>query len=186
MQALTPLNSQERSCRVSFEAILSLPSFCSKLQPCPSTRPSACRTFEHTLASQSLIFHPLYLRSVFTLAHPSGPGPRTLERPGRHCSLPLSSEMLPFASVLITIATLSAAFASRLNSRPYALKERHVVPKHWTRLGRAPADALLDLRIALKQSQFGELERHLNEGNRPTFHIGVGSIIIKMLQLHMK
>lgn len=72
--------------------------------------------------------------------------------------------MVVFGSFLITIATLSTAYGSRLNSRPYAVKERHVVPKHWTRLGRAPANTVLELQIALKQSKFDELERHLNEG----------------------
>lgn len=72
--------------------------------------------------------------------------------------------MVAFGSVLITFATLSTAFGSRLSSRPYAVKERHVIPKKWTRLGPAPADALLELRIALKQSKFDELERHLYEG----------------------
>ena len=76
--------------------------------------------------------------------------------------------MVAFGSVLITFATLSTAFGSRLSSRPYAVKERHVVPKKWTRIGRAPADAILELRIALKQSQFNELERHLYEGKLPS------------------
>ncbi|QDS78055.1 hypothetical protein FKW77_003343 [Venturia effusa] len=71
--------------------------------------------------------------------------------------------MVPFASILVTFTALSTTFASRLNSRPYAVKERHVVPEQWTRLGRAPADTVLELRIALKQSQFDELERHLIE-----------------------
>lgn len=71
-----------------------------------------------------------------------------------------SSTMVSFTTLLITLATLSTA----LSSQPYAVKERHVVPKQWTRLGRAPANAVLELRIALKQSQFDELERHLNEG----------------------
>jgi tripeptidyl-peptidase-1 len=72
--------------------------------------------------------------------------------------------MVTFGSVLIIFTTLSTVFGSRLNSRPYAVKERHVVPKKWTRLGRAPADAILELQIALKQSKFDELERHLYEG----------------------
>lgn len=82
------------------------------------------------------------------------------------CALRLFSKMLPFGSVLFTFGTLStaSAFGRHLSSQPYAVKERHVVPKQWTRLGRAPADTVLELRIALKQSQFDKLERHLNEG----------------------
>lgn len=72
--------------------------------------------------------------------------------------------MVAFGSVLIIFTTLSTVFGSYLNSRPYVVKERHVVPKKWTRLGRAPADAILELQIALKQSKFDELERHLYEG----------------------
>lgn len=72
--------------------------------------------------------------------------------------------MVAFGSVLITFATLSAAFGNRFSSRSYAVKERHVVPKQWTRIGRAPANTILELRIALKQSKFDELERHLYEG----------------------
>jgi tripeptidyl-peptidase-1 len=76
--------------------------------------------------------------------------------------------MVAFGSVLITFSTLSTVFGSRLSSRPYAVKERHVVPQKWTRLGRAPADTILELRIALKQSRFDELERHLYEGQLPS------------------
>ncbi|RDI79773.1 hypothetical protein Vi05172_g10283 [Venturia inaequalis] len=72
--------------------------------------------------------------------------------------------MVSFTTLVITLATLSTA----LSSQPYAVKERHVVPKQWTRLGRAPANAVLELRIALKQSQFDELERHLNEVSDPS------------------
>jgi tripeptidyl-peptidase-1 len=46
----------------------------------------------------------------------------------------------------------------------YSIRERHVVPKGWTRTGPAPANAIVNLRIALKQSRFDELERHLLEG----------------------
>lgn len=72
------------------------------------------------------------------------------------------SKMVAFGPVLLAFATLSTG--SRLSSRPYAVKERHVVPKHWTRLGRAPAGTVLELRIALKQSNFDELEKNLYEG----------------------
>jgi tripeptidyl-peptidase I len=75
--------------------------------------------------------------------------------------------MVAFGSVLITFGTISTSLGNPLSSRPYAVKERHIVPQKWTRLGRAPADAVLELRIALKQSKFDELERHLYEGQFP-------------------
>ncbi|KAI4253479.1 MAG: hypothetical protein L6R42_007567 [Xanthoria sp. 1 TBL-2021] len=39
----------------------------------------------------------------------------------------------------------------------------------WTRIRPAPADHVVKLQIALKQSQFDELERHLYEGESPVF-----------------
>ena len=47
---------------------------------------------------------------------------------------------------------------------PYAIKERHQVPRQWSYAGPAPAGHLMTLQIGLKQSQFAELERHLYEG----------------------
>lgn len=47
---------------------------------------------------------------------------------------------------------------------PYALKDSHIVPAKWTELGPASPSHKIELRIALKQDQFHELERHLYEG----------------------
>lgn len=41
------------------------------------------------------------------------------------------------------------------------------MPKTWRRRGLAPTDYMLNLRIALKQGNFAELERHLNQGKTP-------------------
>ncbi len=73
------------------------------------------------------------------------------------------------ASILLTVAVAAqAVFANPIKPisvrTAYAVKEKHWVPKRWTKVGRAPADAVLNLQIGVKQSQFGELERHLNEG----------------------
>jgi len=67
---------------------------------------------------------------------------------------------------VFSVATLiSTVLGNPVSSRSsYAVRERHVVPKGWTRTGPAPADAIVDLRIALKQSRFNELEAHLLEG----------------------
>ncbi|KAI4160428.1 MAG: hypothetical protein LQ342_005752 [Letrouitia transgressa] len=49
----------------------------------------------------------------------------------------------------------------------YAVKESHHVPRKWSRVGEAPANGIIHLEIALKQSRFEELERHLYEVSDP-------------------
>lgn len=54
---------------------------------------------------------------------------------------------------------------SPINSRsPYGVKDSHFVPSKWSAVGAAPAEHTIELKIALKQDQFHELERHLYEG----------------------
>lgn len=81
--------------------------------------------------------------------------------------------MLPVIanSVLLTLLSIASAVeaspwrASPLRSRtPYAVKDTHHVPKQWSKISSAPKDHILNLQIALKQSKFDELERHLYEG----------------------
>jgi hypothetical protein len=69
-------------------------------------------------------------------------------------------------SVFLTVAVaVQAVFGSPVQSRTaYAVKETHRVPRKWVKMGRAPADKMLNLQIGVKQGQFGELERHLYEG----------------------
>jgi len=69
-------------------------------------------------------------------------------------------------SILLTIAAAAqAAFGTPIQLRTeYAVKGAHPVPRQWTKLGRAPREQMLHLQIGVKQSQFGELERHLYEG----------------------
>ena len=63
------------------------------------------------------------------------------------------------------LAASTAILSSPLHSRTeYAVKDTHTVPSNWDEVGPAPAHKLLHLHIGLKQSQFGELERHLYEG----------------------
>lgn len=50
---------------------------------------------------------------------------------------------------------------------PYNVKETHSAPSKWTKLGRAPPQHKLHLKIGLKQNNFEELSRHLNEGIAP-------------------
>jgi tripeptidyl-peptidase-1 len=70
------------------------------------------------------------------------------------------------ASILLTIAVaVNGVFGSPIESRTaYAVKETHRAPRKWTKMGRAPVDAILNIQIGVKQSQFGELERQLYEG----------------------
>lgn len=63
------------------------------------------------------------------------------------------------------LAAQSAVASAVVRSRSsYAVKERHNVPRKWKRVARAPSEGIIKLNIALKQSQFEELERHLYEG----------------------
>ncbi|KAH6692118.1 tripeptidyl peptidase-like protein [Leptodontidium sp. MPI-SDFR-AT-0119] len=55
----------------------------------------------------------------------------------------------------------------------YTLKERHHVPRSWSRVGPAPAQHMIQLQIGLKQGQFSELERQLYEVSDPR-HIRYG------------
>lgn len=68
--------------------------------------------------------------------------------------------MRPF--ILFGAGLLGLCAANRLNRR-YAIKERHEVPPGFTREGDAPGNHLVRLQVALKQSKFDELERHLYE-----------------------
>lgn len=73
------------------------------------------------------------------------------------------------ASKFLCVAGLlvSAAFGKPLHQRsPFVVKDSHPVPAKWTQLGRAASDHVVELRIALKQGQFEDLERHLYEGTR--------------------
>ena len=47
---------------------------------------------------------------------------------------------------------------------PFAVKDAHFIPNKWSRVGPAPENHQIQLSIALKQSRFDELERHLYEG----------------------
>ena len=73
--------------------------------------------------------------------------------------------MLYLSSLLSVAIAAQAAFATPLKSRTaYEVKEIHHVPRKWSSQGRAPSDHKLHMQIGLKQANFDELERHLNEG----------------------
>lgn len=70
--------------------------------------------------------------------------------------------MLGFLFLLLVAAVVTA---SPMRPRAdYGIKEKFHVPRGWSRLGPAPAEHVINLRIGLKQGQFAELEKHLYEG----------------------
>lgn len=69
------------------------------------------------------------------------------------------------ASVLVFAASFTSVCCSPIQSRPtYAVKDSHHVPRKWSRVSEAPPNSIVKLEIALKQSRFEELEKHLYEG----------------------
>lgn len=66
--------------------------------------------------------------------------------------------------VLAGLLAAGSAIAAPTAGSNYAVKETHYVPGGWTRVSEAPGDHRIELSISVKQSQFDELERHLNEG----------------------
>lgn len=68
-------------------------------------------------------------------------------------------------SLAAGLALVALSTASPLKLRtPYAVKESHFVPRQWTEVEPAKGDGLVNLKIALYQSRFEELEKHLYEG----------------------
>ena len=73
------------------------------------------------------------------------------------------------AAKLFLVAGLlaSGAYASPIQARtPYAVKDSHFVPSKWRQVAAAPSTHNIDLRIAVKQNQFTDLEKHLYEGKQ--------------------
>lgn len=66
--------------------------------------------------------------------------------------------------LVIYLFCTNIVFASPSRRSEYAVKERHHVPRQWSRISSAPSQHLIQLSIGLKQSRFSELERHLYEG----------------------
>ena len=59
---------------------------------------------------------------------------------------------------------LSTATALHSSQWKYAVKETHPIPRGWTHITNAPAGHIVKMDIALKQSQFDQLEHDLYEG----------------------
>ena len=69
--------------------------------------------------------------------------------------------------VLFLLPSCWALIVGRTDSGPVRLKERAFHPRGWVKGQRAPADHILELRIALPQPSFPVLERHLYEVSDP-------------------
>ena len=71
------------------------------------------------------------------------------------------------AAKLFLVAGLlaSSSVATPIQARsPYAVKDSHFVPPKWRQISPAPPYHNINLRIAVKQNKFDDLERHLYEG----------------------
>lgn len=64
-------------------------------------------------------------------------------------------------SLLLALASLAVAVPYR--DCPHRLKESVPPPRGWVKAAPAHPDLVIDLRIALPQPNFHELERHLYE-----------------------
>jgi tripeptidyl-peptidase-1 len=78
----------------------------------------------------------------------------------------LSSPNMSAAKLFLVAGLLaSGSYASPIQSKsPYAVKDSHFVPSKWRQVAPAPSTHNIDLRIAIKQNSFDDLERHLYEG----------------------
>ncbi|KAF1991424.1 tripeptidyl-peptidase 1 precursor [Aulographum hederae CBS 113979] len=74
-----------------------------------------------------------------------------------------------FSNVVpLLLSAIGAVQASPVTLRsPYAVKERHTVPRGWQFVGRAPKSDLVNLHIGLKQRNEGVVEQHLIEVSDP-------------------
>lgn len=66
-----------------------------------------------------------------------------------------------FCAVAVALAAFVAGAPSV--ERALKVKESVAVPRGWTKRGEAPREMTIDLRIALPQSNFALLEKHLYE-----------------------
>lgn len=76
----------------------------------------------------------------------------------------LSSQFLSFN---ILGAILAANALPRTVTSPYAVKERHFVPRAWTEIGEASKSNTINLHIGLKQRNEGAVEEHLIQVSDP-------------------
>ncbi|EIW75859.1 tripeptidyl peptidase A [Coniophora puteana RWD-64-598 SS2] len=81
-------------------------------------------------------------------------------------------------SIFVALA-LSPLFANAFRGSQPVIKESiRSAPLGWTPTGRAPADYVLSLKLALAQSKFADLESHLREASDPA-HPNYGAHLSK-------
>ncbi|PIB00184.1 Tripeptidyl-peptidase sed3 [Cercospora beticola] len=75
-----------------------------------------------------------------------------------------------FSQFVATLGFISitGALPSQKRSTTYVLKERHVVPRSWRKLGPASKRDTLNLKIGLVQQNPGAIEQHLMQISDPT------------------
>lgn len=72
-------------------------------------------------------------------------------------------------SLVYTIGTISAVHAlPRTTRSPYSVKERHIVPREWSRISTAEKSENIHLAIGLKQQNEGVVEEHLLQISDPS------------------
>lgn len=84
---------------------------------------------------------------------------------------------LRVCALLLCLLPASLGLTVRSGGAPL-VKESVPHPRGWSKRARAPPDALLDLRIALPQHRFAELEAHLYAVSDPT-HARYGQHLAK-------
>lgn len=67
------------------------------------------------------------------------------------------------SAVWFSLLLAGLAYAAPSVPSAQKVKENITPPRGWVKGGPAPADAIIELRIALPQPNFVELERHLYE-----------------------
>lgn len=70
-------------------------------------------------------------------------------------------------TAILAIGALAASVAATPVRSSYAVKERHAVPREWTRIDDAPRRHTINLQIGIKQHRFDELEQQLYEVSDP-------------------
>lgn len=71
--------------------------------------------------------------------------------------------------VLLTLLSIASASPSARWTTS-KVKDSIEPPRNWINIGEAPANHFINLRIALPQPNFSELEKHLYEVSDPTHH----------------
>jgi tripeptidyl-peptidase I len=75
--------------------------------------------------------------------------------------------MVQLGQLLSVALAAQVVSSSPLRSTSFKVKERHLLPRNWRPVARAPRAQTVNLKIGVKQGRFEELERQLYEGENP-------------------